>query len=278
MRYRVWEHLAAELLVAESRELVTLNCQNNSLSRAIVTVFAEQVSPTGETRLFETNIAKSGAIFSEFLQAISLSTLFVCDSSTALHNFARRISRYWQGHLELIPTIRVELNILKDSELASELCGWQERDMQHGYSTGVEEHIKDWMDAVQQLPVPVKVDLVMHYPWRDYRGLRGVTQEVRRSTPLPRNVRVRVNRAAWDGIPKPDFHIALTIASIKGAEWPISREFQNNMLGFCAAMDAGVFGDKWSDVGAGRCKNHGHQKEAEAGIRTQGENEKENLS
>ncbi len=70
---------------------------------------------------------------------------------------------------------------------------WVEIPGAHG-DDATENHVENWVEAINILPPQIDIDVVMHSPGRNYRALKSLTAPLRQ-----RNVRVRANLFARDG-------------------------------------------------------------------------------
>lgn len=181
---------------------------------ALVTVDVEE---SGLTKLSQSPLAQVPEIYEEFCYELRDRVIFKIPSPAALRRFARA-SAVLHGRKSQ-PAYRLQIVLLSsDTFLAAEkLRRWPRYDpedgndqphihfgvprnlendlndddsdssdepddkMYHGYHEKVEEHIREWMKALDCLPLHRVVDVTMENPWLHFDHLRVVTAPLRQT-------------------------------------------------------------------------------------------------
>jgi len=190
------------------------------------------VDDNGFCDLFREGIAKVPFTMREFLHESREIMIFKIPSPDALRRFYDLISAPLTPGGSLAPCFRIEIDLMPTEVSGDDLAAtWgmstarrpptprnvvTSIHMAHGYESGFREHIGAWMDAVQILPSTVAIDVVIQFPWRDYRSLHRVTEPLRKDE---REFRLRLHvEPAQRSLPEHDLHINLFIASLKATK------------------------------------------------------------
>lgn len=198
------------------RRLCQLDCKTNKISydhehmeRRILPVYRN-----GLSQVFWFKITEHGDLFRDFIREIRNKSIFMFHSPNAIPRFFEQLGRFFNNP-EDIPAIRISISLFSSQDITNGalLSRWVPRKIVHGYSEKAYEHVESWMDAVQNVPCQVEVEVTMQRPWMDYRGLRGLSEQMRRGG---RKVHVRINKDAWERCPNSELHIGLTVGALQG--------------------------------------------------------------
>lgn len=208
------------------RRICQLNCQTNEISykhdedtdRRIVPVYLN-----GMNEIFWFKISEEMDLFRDFIWEIRKKVIFVFRSPNTIPQFFGKL-RLFYDKPEDIPSIQIAVSMFSKQDItnAALLSRWVPRKVVHGFSEKAFEHVESWMDAVQNVPRQVEVEVTMHRPWMDYRGLRGLSEQMRRGG---RKVHVRINESAWELCPNRVLHIGLTVGALKGVTMAQQSKF-----------------------------------------------------
>jgi hypothetical protein len=203
--------------------IITLDSDGDLIENDIdanETKVLDVVPKSGVAKVFKLGLAQLQQLFTEFLSENAPDMTFQFTHSGSLSNFAELLRAYLTTPEGTRPVpVTVAISLFSHRKKFAKMAGWQKTDMAHGYKEKAEEHVKEWMEAVQTLPSSVKLILHLDQPWFDYRSLRGVTACLR-SPDAVCTTDVAVTKSAWEVIPDMDFHLKMTVASIKGVEVP----------------------------------------------------------
>lgn len=218
LRVMIWAEAAGMGAVTTNRRRhCQLNCETNEISyqqdkttkRQIIPVY-----PNGMNYIFWFKISEEPILFQQFLWELKDKVIFMLRSPDAIPPFVEKLKRFFNKP-EDIPGIEIAIPLFSSQDMrnASYLSRFLPRKVVHGFSEKAFEHVKSWMDAVQNVPSQIKVEVTMHRPWMDYRSLRGLSEQMRRGN---RTVKVRINEPAWMSCPRRDLHIGLTVGALHG--------------------------------------------------------------
>jgi hypothetical protein len=207
--------------------IITLDDNGDLVERAIdanKTKVLDVVPRSGVAKVFKLGLAQLPQHFTEFFTENASEMTFLFTHSGSLDNFAELLRAYLTTPKGTRPaSITVAISLFSDVKRFAQMAKWQDTSMAHGYKQKAEEHVKEWMDAVQSLPIGVKLILHVNEPWLDYRSLRGVTACLR-SPGAVVTMDVAVSRHAWKDIPDSDFHLKMTMVSVQGGEAPFPMQ------------------------------------------------------
>lgn len=203
--------------------IITLDSNGDLTEKAIdanKTTVLDVVPKSGVAKVFKLGLAQLRQNFTEFLSENAPQMTFLFTHVGSLDNFAELLQAYLMTPKGTRPvSITVAISLFSDRKRFAKMAGWKDTSMGHGYKEKAEEHVKEWMDAVQSLPSGVKLIINVNQPWFDYRSLRGVTACLR-SPDAVCTTDVAVTSSAWRDVPDRDFHLKMTVVSIQGGEAP----------------------------------------------------------
>ena len=179
------------------------------------------VPMSGRAKAFGMSLARVPAAFNEFLSLNAGEMMFAFTTVASLRNFSEMFHAYVKAGPAQQAEIQVAVWLFHSATEFGSMKAWKEIDMAHGYQENAHLHVKEWVEAVQTLPPYARVSLVLRYPWRDYRSLRGVTRPLREQDVGAGRRRLKgvaVQMDAWDEIPDDYFHLSMTVASVEGRE------------------------------------------------------------
>jgi hypothetical protein len=161
------------------------------------------VSPV---ELFEHSLSRVPQIFHEFLGEIAPTTIFTFDEPSQL------VSELLNTQTPKGSALRYDLNvavrIFRFDRNFRPMTKWRQSDVPHGRWYRANEHVEEWVNAMQTLPESVIIHVILWRPWLDYGRLRAVTKPLRERG--AEHLRVAVQRFNWSRIPNLELHFKLT--------------------------------------------------------------------
>ncbi|KAK0291072.1 hypothetical protein LTR35_001793 [Friedmanniomyces endolithicus] len=170
----------------------------------------EMVEKDGQTGVFSGSHTTSPTTFNTLMRKIGPNTIFAALTAQSLVEFTKLLEMHWSP---LPNTVTVAVYLFGDTEQFKKMVAWKVQTMAHGYREEAHSHVREWVKAIQGAHFTVKIHIVLCYPWRDYRKLRGVTEPLRTGG---RQVTVGIEASRWAEVPDIPFHLGLTLAAITG--------------------------------------------------------------